>query len=175
VSRVTLLGRAVDAARLRSLATLGAGIALGAGLAVGVASAAPGAQTGLDGAAPAAQPQQRQALLPRRPLHQLLLQRLLERAQRTESLRRLVAGRLVSINAGSAVIQIGPRPDQTRTVRVTPQTRLPLRRPMPGDQVLAVGRTAPDGALVAAAIAVRQPAVVGRRTAAWSGASHATV
>jgi hypothetical protein len=158
VSRLSVGRWTVDAGLLRSLATLGAGLALGGGLVLGVASANPtAAAVGPDvtPVAPSATPQaavpQRPAV--RRPLHQLLLARLRGDASPTPLQGRIVAGRLVELTGNVATIQTGP--NQTRQVRVMPQTRLPARRPRPGDQVLAIGQPARDGVLNARAIAVR--------------------
>ena len=65
---------------------------------------------------------------------------------------RIVSGRLVEFAGNTATIQTGN--GQTRVVRVTPQTRLPLRRPRPGDAVLVIGQPARDGVFNARAIAL---------------------
>jgi hypothetical protein len=67
-----------------------------------------------------------------------------------------MVGRLVQLGSNEALLHVGP--GQTRIVRVTPQTKLPARRPRPGDGVLAVGETAADGSFVARAVMVRPAA-----------------
>jgi hypothetical protein len=65
----------------------------------------------------------------------------------------VVAGEVVQVDGNTATIRTPA--NQTRTVRVTPQTRLPRQRPQPGDRVLVIGRWRPDGAFVAQAVVVR--------------------
>ena len=176
MSRVVLGRLTFDFSLIRSLATLAAGIALGGGLALGIASASalmpndaseapPAPQTtpatppptGASGpqtpsGAPSAAPVG--PSLPR-PLHQLLLARL--RGAPPAAAGRIVAGRLVEFVGSTATIQTVS--NQTWVIHVTPQTKLPARRPRPGDTVLVIGQPARDGALTARAIAVRrQPA-----------------
>ncbi|MGH2349982.1 MAG: hypothetical protein ACRDI2_24245, partial [Chloroflexota bacterium] len=44
---------------------------------------------------------------------------------------------------------------EERLVRITSQTRLPARRPRPGDAILVIGRPTADGAFEARAILIR--------------------
>ncbi|HET7767185.1 MAG TPA: hypothetical protein VFN74_00335 [Chloroflexota bacterium] len=189
--QVQVGSRTMEIGRLRSLVSLLAGLLLGAGLAIGVVSAAPNGSapelTGLPQTprAPQGQAAPRPAI--RRPLHQLLLHRVVGQAQRASGQARFAAGRVTEVdnsaatltivmpNAPAALPSATPPPGavppggevaaslQTRVIRVIPQTRLPQQRPRPGDFVLAVGRPERDGSLTARSIAVRRPGQVLRR------------
>lgn len=167
--RIVVAGRAIALGRFRTL-TIGVAVAaLAVALALGVASAAdapatagatgavppvgrtaPGAQTPLRDALPATLGQ-----LPRRPLHKILAARLWGETPRTQPQGRVVLGRIVEL--GQETATIGGAGGQRRVVRLTPQTRLPARRPRVGDVVLVIGWPAPDGTWVARAVAVRRP------------------
>jgi hypothetical protein len=184
----------MEIGRLRSLVSLLAGLLLGAGLAIGVVSAAPNGSapelTGLPQTPRSPLGQTVPGAAIRRPLHQLLLQRLVGQAQRGAGQGRFAAGRVTEVDATAGTVTIalpssaialpnatappgGGTPSggdvasalQTRVIRVVPQTRLP-QRPRPGDFVLAVGKPERDGSLTARSIAVRRLGQLLRRQAA---------
>jgi hypothetical protein len=143
------------------LAGIGAGVAIGGGLLFGVATAAPaepaevpGAATPTAGATPSRPPPGIRRR-PRAPLHRLLLARLRgETPAAAASNARVLIGRLVRLGPDGAVVLTLEGP---RQVRVTPRTRLPARRPRPGDGVLLIGRSLPDGTFEARAVMARAP------------------
>ena len=66
----------------------------------------------------------------------------------------MVLGRLLDLSESTATLATAG--GQPVTVRVTPQTRLPLRRPRAGDGVLVVGQPEADGSWVARAVLLRR-------------------
>jgi hypothetical protein len=66
----------------------------------------------------------------------------------------LAGGGLLDLDGESATI--APGAGGPVTVRVTPQTRLPQRRPRVGDGVLVVGQPQADGTWVARAVLLRR-------------------
>ncbi len=136
----------------RRLALAGGAAALAGGLALGVATAAdPGDHV----QAPPAVRGPARLVLPlihlRQPLHQRIIARLRgETAGERAAAPQLLVGRIVQLGGNGALVVIGPR--ETVQVRVTAQTRLPGRRPAPGDRIVVVGRPAEGGTFVARAV-----------------------
>lgn len=168
MQRIVVAGRAVALRLFRTL-TIGVAVAaLAVALALGVASAADATATSdataavppLGRLAPGVQNQRWGALrlapwrAPRRPLHKILEARLWGETPRPQPQGRVILGRIVELGQDTATI--GVAGGQRRVVRLTPQTRLPARRPRAGDLVLVIGRPATDGTWVARTVVVRR-------------------
>jgi hypothetical protein len=78
----------------------------------------------------------------------------------TRQRARTFVGRYVRATADGAIITTAR--GQTVEVRFTPETRLPGRRPLPGDRVLVVGQGTGGGAVQARAVFVRRAAPAAR-------------
>ena len=170
MARITIGGVPVDQRLFQGIAALAAIAALAGGLALGVASASalpsstlppalpPSAPSG-PGAGQGGQPVPPARPVARRPLHMQIAARLQGQPEPRGQVPSLpgvaVTGRLMEYDpaTGSAVLAL-PQ-GQQRTVRITAQTKLPKRRPRPGDFVLVVGRRAPDGTFTARAVMAR--------------------
>lgn len=170
MARITIGGLKVNQRLFHGFAAIGAIAALAGGLALGVANASalpasnippavpPSAPSG-PGTGQIARPIPVPPPIPRRPVHMLIAARLkgqpAPRGQIPSLPGAAVTGRLVEFDpaAGTALVTL-PQ-GQQRTVRITSQTKLPIRRPKPGDFVIAVGRRAPDGTFIARAVLAR--------------------
>jgi hypothetical protein len=139
-------------ASLGALAVAG-GLWLGAAAAAGQPAADPGAGAG--------RPAGALRLVTRRPLHQVIAAWLRPGGGAPAGgaavgrAGRALSGRYVRPTPDGAVVVTGA--GREVEVRTTPATRLPARRPRPGEPVLVIGRTLPDGAFEARAVFLRRP------------------
>lgn len=141
-------------ARRLGLAAAGAAIVGGLGLGVVTAADPAGHAALATTAAPAAARGAGPA--PARPLHKTIAGLLRRRAGTTPAAApdtRALVGRFLGREGDVALIRTAQ--GAVRQVRLTPQTRLPKRRPRPGDAMLVLGQSAPDGTFRARAVLLR--------------------
>ena len=89
----------------------------------------------------------------RPPIHRLVAAHLRGEAPGAPAQGRVLAGSLVELDPTAAIVRTGP--GQTRVLHLTSRTRLPRRRPEPGDGILAIGQPLADGTFVARAVLAR--------------------
>jgi hypothetical protein len=144
-------------------ASLGA-VAVASGLWLGAATAAgqPVAEPGPGAGRPAGALR----VVARRPLHQVIASWLrpgggpLPGGAAVGRARRALSGSYVRPTPDGAVVATGT--GREVEVRTTPATRLPARRPRPGEPVLVIGRALPDGTFEARAVFLRRPPAAAR-------------